>query len=137
MSVVSKLQIVLEATTTAFDRGLRSATYSLQGFARNTQQMHDRMDRFVRQNQATFDTMQQIGMVAGVGLAVVGAGLKGAVDEAVKFESAMAGGKLSDYMIIDPNPMTAEERKAYELQKRREELQAQVEQTIAMFSALG
>lgn len=50
MSVVSKLQIVLEATTTAFDRGLRLATYSLQGFARNTQQMHDRMDRFVRQN---------------------------------------------------------------------------------------
>ena len=51
--------------------------------------------------------------------------------------TAMAGGKLSDYMIIYPNPMTAEERKAYELQKRREELQAQVERTIAMFSALG
>lgn len=80
--------------------------------------------------------MQQIGMVAGVGLVVVGAG-KGAVDEAVKFESAMAGGKLSDYMIIDPSPMTAEEREAYELQKRREELQAQVERTIAMFERIG
>lgn len=51
--------------------------------------------------------------------------------------TAMAGGKISDYMIIDPSPMTAEERKAYELQKRREELQAQVERTLAMFERIG
>lgn len=90
MSTVSKLQIVLEATTTAFDRGLRSATHTLQGFARQVGQMHDRMDGFVRRNQQAFDNMQRLGAVAGVGLVAVGAGLKVAVDEAVKFESAMA-----------------------------------------------
>lgn len=90
MSTVSKLQIVLEATTTAFDRGLRSATNTLNGFARQVGQMHDRMDGFVRRNQQAFDSMQRLGSVAGVGLVAVGAGLKVAVDEAVKFESAMA-----------------------------------------------
>lgn len=34
MATVSKLQIVLEATTTAFDRGLKSAQQSLDGFAK-------------------------------------------------------------------------------------------------------
>lgn len=90
MSTVSKLQIVLEATTTAFDRGLRTATHTLQGFGRQVGQMHDRMDGFVRRNQQVFDNMQQLGAVAGVGLAAVGAGIKVAVDEAIKFESAMA-----------------------------------------------
>lgn len=90
MSTVSKLEIVLEATTTAFDRGLRSATNTLSGFAKQVGAMHDRMDGFVRRNQQTFDSMQQLGAVAGVGLVAVSAGLKVAVDEAIKFESAMA-----------------------------------------------
>lgn len=90
MSTVSKLEIILEATTTAFDRGLRSATNTLSGFARQVGTMHDRMDGFVRRNQQAFDSMQQLGAVAGVGLVAVGAGLKVAIDEAVKFEQAMA-----------------------------------------------
>lgn len=90
MTTVSKLQIVLEATTTAFDRGLRSATNTLNGFARQVGQMHDRMDGFVRRNQQAFDSMQRYGAVAGVSLVAVSAGLKVAVDEAIKFESAMA-----------------------------------------------
>jgi hypothetical protein len=49
----------------------------------------------------------------------------------------MAGGKLSDYLIIDPNPMTDDEREAYELEQQKAELQAQMERTLAMFSTLG
>lgn len=90
MSTVSKLEIVLEATTTAFDRGLRSATNTLSGFAKQVGAIHDRMEGFVRRNQQTFDNMQQLGAVAGVSLVAVSAGLKVAVDEAIKFESAMA-----------------------------------------------
>ena len=51
--------------------------------------------------------------------------------------TAMAGGKLSDYMIIDPNPMTDDERQAFEMERRKAELQAQVERTIAMFERIG
>lgn len=91
MATVSKLQIVLEATTTAFDRGLKSATHQLDGFAKQVGTMHDRMDKFVRQNKRTFATMQSIGQVSAVALVGVGAGIKSVTDEAVKFESAMAG----------------------------------------------
>ena len=50
MSTVSKLQIVLEATTTAFDNGLKKATVSLQGFAKKTDEIHSKMDKFARKN---------------------------------------------------------------------------------------
>ncbi|WP_081278230.1 phage tail assembly protein T [Moraxella catarrhalis] len=57
--------------------------------------------------------------------------------QAAMIAASMAGGKLSDYLIIDPNPMTDEEREAYELEQRKAELQAQIERTLAMFSAIG
>lgn len=53
MATVSKLQIVLEATTTAFDRGLKSAQQSLDGFAKKTQDLHNRMDKFGRKHKET------------------------------------------------------------------------------------
>lgn len=93
MATVSKLQIVLEATTTAFDRGLKSAQQSLDGFAKKTQDLHNRMDKFGRKHKETIQGLQNAGKVAGVGLLAIGAGIKTAVDEAVKFESAMAGVK--------------------------------------------
>lgn len=93
MSVVSKLQIVLEATTTAFDRGLHSAQRSLDGFARRTEQLHERMDRFARRNADALQGLQNAGAIATVGLGMIAYGIKGAVDEAVKFEQSMAGVK--------------------------------------------
>lgn len=90
MSVVSKLQIVLEATTTAFDRGLRSAQRSLDGFARRTEQLHERMDRFARRNADALQGLQNAGAIATIGLGMIAYGIKGAVDEAVKFEQSMA-----------------------------------------------
>ncbi|AKI26986.1 phage tail assembly protein T [Moraxella catarrhalis] len=57
--------------------------------------------------------------------------------QAAMIAASMAGGKLSDYLIIDPNPMTDEEREAYELEQRKAQLQAQMERTLAMFSAIG
>lgn len=57
--------------------------------------------------------------------------------QAAMIAASMAGGKLSDYLIIDPSPMTDEEREAYELEQRKAELQAQMERTLAMFSTLG
>lgn len=63
-------------------------------------------------------------------------GYRGDIQSAV-IACAMAGGKPSDYLIIDPNPMTDEEREAYELEQRKAELQAQIERTLAMFSAIG
>ncbi|AKI28268.1 phage tail assembly protein T [Moraxella catarrhalis] len=63
-------------------------------------------------------------------------GYRGDIQSAV-IACAMAGGKPSDYLIIDPNPMTDEEREAYELEQQKAELQAQMERTLAMFSTLG
>lgn len=63
-------------------------------------------------------------------------GYRGDIQSAV-IACAMAGGKPSDYLIIDPNPMTDEEREAYELEQQKAELQAQMERTLAMFSAIG
>lgn len=99
MATVSKLQIVLEATTTAFDRGLRSATHTLQGFAKQVGQMHDRMDGFARRHRDALQGLQSVGQVAVVGLGAMTYGIKGAVDEAVKFESAMA--KVNKVMDFD------------------------------------
>lgn len=90
MSVVSKLQIVLEATTTAFDRGLRSATHTLQGFGRQVGQMHDRMDRFARHHNDALNSLQTAGQVATIGLGAIAFAIKGAVGEAMRFEDAMA-----------------------------------------------
>ena len=50
---------------------------------------------------------------------------------------AMAGGKLSDYIIIDPNPMTDEDREAYKTAQRMAELQAQTERTLALFAKMS
>ena len=63
-------------------------------------------------------------------------GYRGDIQAAV-VACAMAGGKPSDYLIIDPNPMTDEEREAYELEQQKVQLQAQMERTLAMFSAIG
>lgn len=63
-------------------------------------------------------------------------GYRGDIQSAV-VACAMAGGKPSDYIIIDPNPMTDEEREIVEYERQKAELQAQVERTIAMFSTLG
>lgn len=90
MSVVSKLQIVLEATTTAFDRGLRSATHTLQGFGRQVGQMHDRMDRFARHHNDALNSLKTAGQVATIGLGAIAFAIKGAVGEAMRFEDAMA-----------------------------------------------
>ena len=62
-------------------------------------------------------------------------GYRGDIQAAV-IACAMAGGKPSDYLIIDPNPMTDEEREAYELEQQKAELQAQMERTLAMFHRL-
>ena len=63
-------------------------------------------------------------------------GYRGDIPAAV-VACAMAGGKPSDYLIIDPSPMTDDEREAYKLEQRKAELQAQMERTLAMFSAIG
>lgn len=90
MSTVSKLQIVLEATTTAFDRGLRKAQDGLNAFAKQTDQIHAKMERFQKRHQDASGAMQAIGAASAVGLAALGAGIKVTTDEAMKFESAMA-----------------------------------------------
>lgn len=63
-------------------------------------------------------------------------GYRGDIQSAV-VACAMAGGKLSDYLVIDPNPMTDDERQAHELEQQKAELQAQMERTMAMFDRLG
>lgn len=63
-------------------------------------------------------------------------GYRGDIQSAV-IACAMAGGKPSDYIIIDPNPMTDDERQALEIEQRKAELQAQMERTMAMFEQLG
>lgn len=93
MSTISKLQIVLEATTTAFDRGLKSAQQSLDGFARKTQDLHNRMDKFGRKHKQTIQGLQTAGAAAAVGLGAMAVGIKGAVNAAVEFEQSMAGVK--------------------------------------------
>lgn len=90
MSTVSKLQIVLEATTTAFDRGLRKAQDGLNAFAKQTDKIHAKMESFQKRHQGAFDAMQAIGAASAVGLVAIGAGIKATTAEAMKFESAMA-----------------------------------------------
>lgn len=93
MATVSKLQIVLEATTTAFDRSLKSAQQSLDGFAKKTQDLHNRMDKFGRKHKETIQGLQNAGKVAAVGLGAIAVGIKGAVTAAIDFEKSMAGVK--------------------------------------------
>lgn len=93
MSTVSKLQIVLEATTTAFDNGLKKAVAGLQGFAKKTDEIHSKMDKFARKNKDALDGLQTAGAAAAVGLGVIAVGIKGAVTAAVDFEKSMAGVK--------------------------------------------
>ncbi|WP_435939010.1 phage tail tape measure protein [Moraxella bovoculi] len=93
MATVSKLQIVLEATTTAFDRGLKSAQQSLHGFAKKTQDLHNRMDKFGRKHKETIQGLQAAGAAAAVGLGAMAVGIKGAVKAAIDFEKSMAGVK--------------------------------------------
>ncbi|OPH38227.1 phage tail tape measure protein [Moraxella equi] len=93
MSVISKLQIVLEANTTAFDRNLAKVNDTLAKFSKSTGEMHKKMDKFARVHRDALQGLQSAGQAAAVGLGVMAYGIKGAVDEAVKFESAMAGVK--------------------------------------------
>lgn len=50
--------------------------------------------------------------------------------------SATAGGKVSDYIVIDPNPMTDAQKHAAEQKAQKAQLQAQVMRTIAMFKSM-
>lgn len=93
MSTVSKLQIVLEATTTAFDNGLKKASAALQGFAKKIDDIHSKMDKFARKNKDALNGLQTAGAAAAVGLGVIAVGIKGAVTAAVDFEKSMAGVK--------------------------------------------
>ena len=90
MSVISKLQIVLEANTTAFDRNLAKVNDTLAKFSKSTGEMHKKMDKFTRVHRDALQGLQSAGQAAAVGLGATAYGIKGAVDEAVKFESAMA-----------------------------------------------
>lgn len=63
-------------------------------------------------------------------------GYRGDIQSAV-IACAMAGGKPSDYIIIDPNPMTDDERDTYEIAKQRHELEQQTQRMLAMFSTIG
>ena len=90
MSVISKLQIVLEANTTAFDRNLAKVNDTLAKFSKSTGEMHKKMDKFARVHRDALQGLQSAGQAAAVGLGATAYGIKGAVDEAVKFESAMA-----------------------------------------------
>ncbi len=89
----NRLQIILEAVTDQFDRGFRNASETLQRFSQRTHDLHRRMDGFARRHRAGFDALQTSGLAAAAGLGAMAYGIKGAVDEAIKFESAMAGVK--------------------------------------------
>lgn len=88
MAVVSKLQIVLEATTDAFNRSLSGATDKLKIFGDNVKNNAEKLEKFANRNKQTFTKMAQSSAVA---LAAIGAGVTKSVESAVKFESAMAG----------------------------------------------
>ncbi|OOR83916.1 phage tail tape measure protein [Moraxella canis] len=90
MSTVSKLQIVLEATTTAFDRGMKQASDNLNAFAKKNEEIHNRLDRFSRKYEKALGTFRAVGAASAAGLVAIGAGIKSTTDEAMKFESALA-----------------------------------------------
>lgn len=56
--------------------------------------------------------------------------------QAAMIAASMGGGKLSDYMIIDPNPMTDEQRQEYEQQREAQKARIQVAEMIAMFNSM-
>lgn len=86
----NRLQIILEAVTGEFDRGFARASDTLGRFSQRTHDLHRRMDGFARRHRAGFDALQTAGLAATAGLGAMAYGIKGAVDEAMKFESAMA-----------------------------------------------
>ena len=90
MAVVSKLQIVLEATTTEFDRGLKQASENLNAFAKKNEEIHNRLERFNRKHEQALSAMRGIGAASAAAMAAVGYGIKSSVNEAMKFESALA-----------------------------------------------
>ena len=56
--------------------------------------------------------------------------------QAATIAASMGGGKLSDYMIIDPNPMTDEQRQEYEQRREAQKARIQVAEMIAMFNSM-
>ncbi|WP_264765426.1 DUF4035 domain-containing protein [Moraxella catarrhalis] len=56
--------------------------------------------------------------------------------QAATIAASMGGGKLSDYMIIDPNPMTDEMREEYEYYQRLAELEDEQSLLIERFNHL-
>lgn len=62
-------------------------------------------------------------------------GYRGDIQSAV-IACAMAGGKPSDYLIIDPNPMTDEMREEYEYYQRLAELEDEQSLLIERFNHL-
>lgn len=56
--------------------------------------------------------------------------------QAAMIAASMGGGKLSDYMIIDPNPMTDEQRQEYEYYQRLAELEDEQSLLIERFNHL-
>lgn len=41
--------------------------------------------------------------------------------------------KLDDFIVVDPNPMTAEQREQYEIEKRKAELEASTARMALLF----
>lgn len=56
--------------------------------------------------------------------------------QAATIAASMGGGKLSDYLIIDPNPMTDEQRQEYEYYQRLAELEDEQSLLIERFNHL-
>lgn len=129
----NKLQIVLEAVTDQFDRGFRHASDTLKQFSGKTHDLHRKMDGFARRHRAGFDALQSAGLVATAGLGAVAFGIKGAVDEAIKFESAMADVKK----VIDFDSPDGLEKMKNELMALSGELPIAFDGLTAIAAAAG
>lgn len=62
-------------------------------------------------------------------------GYRGDVQAAI-VASSMGGGKLSDYLLIDPNPMTDEMREEYEYYERLRQLEQEQTALIDKFNRM-
>ncbi|MFB6347889.1 phage tail protein [Moraxella sp. ZJ142] len=60
-------------------------------------------------------------------------GFRGDLQAAI-VAASMGGGKLSDYLVIDPNPMTDEMREEYEYRQRLQQLTDEQNALIQVFS---
>lgn len=93
MSVQSKLEIVLQATTDAFDRKLKNAMTGLDGFAKKCADIQNGMDRFARKNKKSLESMRTIGKNAVYGMTALGVAVTSSTKSAIAFEKSMASVK--------------------------------------------